>query len=179
MIPPIAIQQLKTILDNHEIAIIDASKYSQEELYTILGNYNIIQDTAQLRLSRSFDLSDLDNIHSQIKECYYVRIDGRRRDYSLNEISELLSFNRSKMKVIDHTGYGTSYHVTFGQDIEAYLITPMDCQESLDALTEKMRQFGLNPRSVDLDLVVDALELKDLSIRNAKKEDFLLALSEE
>lgn len=172
-----ALYQLKKNLDNEAIAIVDVFKYSEDQLYSVLGNYVITKEKVELHISRSFDLDDLHVSHSQVQENYCVRFSKRLIEYNPNDVSELLTFDRNEMKVINNAGCGTYYCVTFAREIEAYVIDYMSYQQCVNNLKTKMEEFSLDTTSIDLDYVIDALERKDISIRNASKEDIITAIS--
>ncbi|CAH6419784.1 Hypothetical protein HVR_LOCUS863 [uncultured virus] len=167
--------QLSRILNsNGNNAIVDASKYTEEELYSILKSNHIIRkEIVQCRVERSFNLESLKDIDSLVKEYYYIKYSGGTRN-----MSDLLFFDKKDMKIVEQHGCTTSYTVTFGKDVEAYIIEEPYYDKCIEMLAEKMEKFGIQYKSEEiLNLLIDELMNENISIRNASENDILRLLA--
>lgn len=166
-------KQLLQEINRSDLVFIERSKCPLEQLYSLVGNCKITKESITVEMSRSFDLDDLEDPYSQVEETFYVKIGTRRIEYKPSKISELLSFDCRQMHVVARDGDSTFYCITFGQEIPVYMITTMDYFETILDMQTKLKDYGIENPSLDLDEMIDGLEQMSISIRNATKENIM------
>lgn len=174
----VARYKIGLLIRDHGIACIDASMFPQEYLYSNIGNYNITKGKAELITERSFDLQHLNLwVCDSLQESYVIVCDKKIK-YT-HHLGYLLSFNvttTENMSLVKEENSGTFRKVTFSRIMDVYIITPIDRNEVIANLKTKMESYELNCSDVDFSEIIDRLEKKEISVRNASKEAILNAM---